>query len=150
MKIIKNATMRGLTAIELLIYTSILALITVFAAPMMSSVLFESDLDKAEEITEESIQKARVSARLYGSDVTLRITASGEQSRHGITVSIPRAGQDTTLGVLTKEYALPVTVRVVSGDTLVMFNPDGGVNSPTTVMLASVDGASQRRNLVIE
>jgi Tfp pilus assembly protein FimT len=150
MKIIKNATMRGLTAIELLIYTSILALITVFAAPMMSSVLLESDLDKAEEITEESIQKARVSARLYGSDVTLRITASGEQARHGITVSIPRAGQDTTLGVLTKEYALPVTVRVVSGDTLVMFNPDGGVNSPTTVMLASVDGASQRRNLVIE
>jgi len=31
-----------------------------------------------------------------------------------------------------------------------MFNPDGGVNSPTTVMLASVEGASQRRNLVIE
>lgn len=146
----RKTTMKGLTAIELLIITSVIALVAVFAAPMMSSVFLKSDLDKAEEITEESIQKARIAARFYNSDVTLRISASGELARHGITITIPRAGKDQLLGEVKEEFSLPVTVRVMSGDMLINFDADGEVDFPTMVMMATTDENFERRQLVVE
>jgi Tfp pilus assembly protein FimT len=142
--------MNGLTAIELLIITSIIAVIAVFAAPMLSAVFFESDLDKAEEITEETIKKARIAARFYNSDVTMRISASGELARHGITITIPRAGKDPLLGEVKEEFSLPVTVRVMSGDMLINFNSDGEVDFPTMVMMSTNEGNHKRRQLVVE
>lgn len=146
----RNQAMKGLTAIELLIVTSIIAVIAVFAAPVLSSVFFESDLDKAEEITEESIKKARIAARFYNSDVTMRISASGELARHGITITIPRAGKDPLLGKVKEEFSLPVTVRVMSGDMLINFNSDGEVDFPTMVMMSTNEGNHERRQLVVE
>lgn len=147
---IKNATMTGLTAIELLIITSVVALIAVFATPMMSSVLFETDLDKAEKIAEESVKKARIAARFYKSDVTMRISASGELAHHGITITIPRAGKDQMLVEMKEEFPLPGTVKVVSGDMLINFNSDGEVDYPIMVLMATKEGNFERRELVVE
>jgi hypothetical protein len=146
----RKATVTGLTAIELLLITSVIAVITVFATPIVSSVFFDSDLDKAEDITEESIKKARLAARLYNSDVTMRISASGELARHGITITIPRASKDQLLGDVKEEFSLPVTVKVVSGDMLINFNADGEVDFPTMVMLATNEGNFEQREFVVE
>ena len=147
---IRKATIKGLTAIELLIITSIIALIVVFATPMMSSVFFESDLDKAAEITDESINKARLAARFYKSKVEMRFNADGELVHHGITISRPRGGKEQLLSEVIQEFPLPVTIRIVSGDMLVNFDANGEVDIPAMVLIASNKGEFERRELIIE
>lgn len=147
---IKNAAMKGLTAIELLIITSIIALIAVFATPMMSSVFFETELEKAARITEKSIEKARVAARFYDTNVQMRIEADGNLARHSIIVSIPRSNQEKMLAEIQEVFPLPDTVRVVSGDTLIQFNSEGEVDSPAMLTMASTEGDFDRDQIMIE
>jgi len=150
MTLTNKAAMKGLTAIELLIITSIIALITVFATPMMSSVFFETELDKAAKITEESIEKARAAARFYDTDVQMRIESDGNLARHSITVSIPRSNAEKMLSEIQQVFPLPDTVRIVSGDMLIQFNSEGQVDSPAMLMMASTQGDFERQQIMIE
>lgn len=150
MNLIKKAAQNGLTAIELLIITSIIALITVFATPMMSSVFFETELEKAAKITGKSIEKARVAARFYDTDIQMRIEADGNLSRHAITLSIPRSNQEMMLNEIREVFPLPDTVRVVSGDMLILFNSEGEVDYPALLTLTSTEGDFEREQIMIE
>jgi prepilin-type N-terminal cleavage/methylation domain-containing protein len=150
MKTLKKATMKGLTAIELLIVTSIIALIAVFATPMMTSVFYETELDKAVEITEDSVEKARRAARLYKTDVTMRIRADENLKQHSITITIPRTTQEQLLNDMQEVFLLPDSIRVVSGNMLIQFDSKGKVDFPAMVMMASNQGEFERTKMVIQ
>lgn len=146
----KAAATKGLTAIELLIVTSVIAVIAVFAAPMMSSVFLETDLDKAVKITRDSIDKARVAARLYDTSVFMTIETVESSKGHAIKVLIPRKNSQQVLNDLEEIFPLPESVRVVSGDLLIQFDSDGQVDFPAMLLLASSDGELKRKEFLIK
>ena len=57
------APAKGLTAIELLIIISIVALLVAFAAPLIKTMSSKSEFEQAIEITEASVKHARWTAR---------------------------------------------------------------------------------------
>jgi prepilin-type N-terminal cleavage/methylation domain-containing protein len=147
---IKTATTKGLTAIELLIVTSVIAVIAVFATPMMSSVFLETDLDKAVKITQDSIDKARISARLYNTSVFMTIGTIETSPGHAIKVLIPQKDKQQVLNDMEHIFPLPESVRVVSGDMLIQFDSNGQVDFPAMLLLASSDGELKRKEFLIK
>ena len=145
-----KATMKGLTAIELLIITSIIALIVVFATPMMNSVFAESDLDSAVEITEQSIHKARVAARLYDTYVVMRVEADQDMNPHSITILMPGKDTDELLGEWKEEFVLPDSVRIVSGNMLINFDAEGKVDFPAKLLIASIQDDFKQKEFIIQ
>lgn len=147
-RIAKHAV-RGITAIELLIIISVLAIVIVFAAPVLSSTFWSSDVDQAVKVTEKSVREARALARLYQTDVYVRIE-SEQEPRPRITVSIPSRYQDIDVGEVREEIALPDDVRVLGGDVMVQFNPRGEVDLPALVTLASRMDLHDMQKLIID
>lgn len=145
-----KATMKGLTAIELLIIASIIALIAVFATPMMNWVFAKSDLDRAVEITEQSIHKARVAARLYDTSVVMRVEADQDLNPHSITILMPGNNRDVLLGEWKEEFVLPDSVRIVSGNMLVNFDSEGKVDFPAKLLLASNQDDFKQKEFIIQ
>ena len=145
----RNHSARGITVIELLIIVSVLAILVVFAAPVVSSAVGTSDVDEAVKVTEKSVREARVLARLYRTEVYVRIE-SDERQRSLITVSVPARHQDIDVGGVRDEVSLPGGVQVLGGDVMVQFNPDGEVDLPAMVMLASRVDERNAHRLIIE
>lgn len=141
---------QGLTAIELLILISIAALIIVFALPMMSSAIWKTELDQAIEITEESVEQARTTARFYKTSVLMRLeTGETDQLPH-ITLSVPRQQEDILMENIKANVALPEGIRFVNGDMMVQFNADGEVDLPVMIMMASHQDGAEIHSLKIE
>jgi Tfp pilus assembly protein FimT len=145
-----KAIMKGLTAIELLIITSVIALIVVFATPMMNAVFAKSDLDRAIEITEQSIHKARVAARLYDTNVVMRVEADQDMNPHSITILIPGNNRDILLGEWKEEFVLPDSVRIVSGNMLINFDSEGEVDFPAKMLIASNREGFKQKKFIIQ
>jgi len=85
---------KGLTAIELLIIISIVALVVAFAAPMMKAMSPKSEFEQAIEITEASVEQARWTARFYKAEVFLRLETDENREQHSITLSVPKMQKD--------------------------------------------------------
>ena len=140
---------QGITAIELLIVVSVLAILVVFAAPVVSSAFWTSEVDEAVKVAEKSVREARTLARLYQTNVVVRIE-SDEGQRPSITVTVPSRHKDIDVGEVRDEVALPGDVEVLGGDVMVQFNPAGEVDLPAMVMLASRADQRQAQKLIIE
>jgi prepilin-type N-terminal cleavage/methylation domain-containing protein len=144
-----NTPTRGLTAIELLIAISILGLLAVFGIPMMNSTIWATDLDQAAKITEETVDQARAMARLYKTDVTVRLE-SAEDQPPVITLSISRSRQNTVLGQINEEIELPGEVAFVNGDLMMQFDAEGNIDFPAMVTIASTADRDDYLKLVID
>lgn len=142
--------MKGLTAIELLIFASIIALVVVFATPIMNFMFAKSDLDSAVEITEQSIHKARVAARLYDTGVVMRVEADPDISPHSITILMPGNDSDELLGEWKEEFVLPDSVRIVSGSMLINFDFEGKVDFPAKLLIASNQDDFKQKEFIIQ
>ncbi|MEJ2401950.1 MAG: hypothetical protein P8Y52_11235 [Xanthomonadales bacterium] len=145
----RNHPARGITAIELLIIISVLGIVIVFAAPVVSSAFWTSEVDQAVRATEKSVSDARTLARLYKTNVIVHIDA-GEERPASITVSIPSRHRDVDIGDLREQVTLSDDVEVLGGDVRVEFNPDGEVDLPAMVMLTSRLDRSTTHKLVID
>ena len=140
---------RGITAIELLIVISALAIVIVFAAPVVSSAFWTSKVDQAVKVTEKSVREARTLARLYKTDVIVRID-SDTDPQPVITVSIPSRYQDIDVGEVREQFTLPGDVQVLGGDVMVQFNAEGEVDLPALVTLASRMDLRDTHKLIID
>lgn len=140
---------RGVTVIEVLIMISVIAVLIVFAAPMVGSAFSTTEVDEAVRITEKSVREARALARLYRTDVYVKIESSDNRAP-SITVSMPSRHQHVDVGQRNEEFALPGQVQVLSGDALLQFNAEGEVDLPAMVMLASRVDQRDFQRLVIE
>jgi type II secretory pathway pseudopilin PulG len=145
----RKSSARGITAIELLIIISVLAILVVFAAPVVSSAFWTSEVDEAVKVTEKSVREARALARLYQTNVVVRIE-SDEGRDPLITVTVPSRHKDIDVGGVRDEVALPRDVQVLGGDVVVRFNPAGEVELPALVMLASSADTRGATKLIIE
>lgn len=143
-------TEKGFTAIEFLIYASIIALLISFAAPMVSSSIRQSQVDQAMEITEESIKQARRTARIYNTEVLMHIVSDGQPGQDAITLSIPDFQRDTSLNSVTEEFALPTGVDIQSTDAVIYFDPAGEVDWPTMIVFTSPDAGDNHLSLLVE
>jgi prepilin-type N-terminal cleavage/methylation domain-containing protein len=140
---------QGITAIELLIVISVLAILVVFAAPVVSSAFWTSEVDEAVKVAEKSVREARTLARLYQTNVVVRIESDKGQ-RPSITVTVPSRHKAIDVGEVRDEVALPGDVEVLGGDVMVQFNPAGEVDLPAMVMLASRADQRRAQKLIIE
>lgn len=141
---------RGFTAIELLIYASIGALIAAFAIPFVKQTIHQTELAQALEITEESIQQARRTARIYHTDVVMRIESDGSESQDAIHLSIPELQKDPALNMVTEEFALPEGVDIVSSDEVIRFDAAGEVEWPASLMIVSQKTGDLSEHLLIK
>jgi len=139
----------GLTAIELLIITSVVAIIAVLTAPMISDALIPSDFKRAIEITESSVQHARVTARFYDTDVLMEIQEKDEEDRQAITLVIPRKKVNSDMNEVKVKFLLPAGVQVVSTEEIIHFLPNGDVEEPANTLTILDATQNKRRQLVL-
>lgn len=141
---------QGFTAIELLIFASILALVIAFAIPMMGTAKHASKVEDALKITQDSVKQARRKARLYKTDVLLHIEAGENERPNAITLTLPNVHRDPNMNDFGDEFSLPEGVAVVSGDAVIHFDPNGVVDWPATVIIASDQAEDMSQLLRIE
>ena len=141
---------KGFTAIELLIYTSIGALITAFAIPFVTQTTHQTELEQALKITEDSIQQARRTARIYHTDVVMRIESESDSSQDAIHISIPEMQRDPALNMVTEEFPLPEGIDIVSSDEIIRFDPAGEVNWPASLMSVSQKTGDLSKHLLVK
>lgn len=140
----------GLTAIELLIYASMLGLVVVFTVPFISDTTKEKQLREALEITEDSVRQARRAARLYKTDVILHIESDGMDEKDAITLTFPNIKRNLVLNAVTNAFTLPDGVDIVSSETQVHFDRNGEVNWPAKVMIVYNSTSDHSEHLVID
>lgn len=141
---------KGLTAIELLIIASIVALVAVFATPMLSKAVFKTEIQEAVNVTESSIEHARETARFYKTDVLLRFgTAEGEPT-NVVTLAIPGLQKDATLNEVTEEFLLPPGTQVFSERPTVRFSADGELEPPALNLVVFNQTKDKTQRLQIE
>lgn len=127
---------KGITAIELLIIASIVALVAVFATPMLSNAIFRSEFQEAVNITEASIDRARETAKFYKTDVVLQFGNGEEVQQNIIKLTIPELQKDETMNEVSEEFRLPAGTQLYSERPTVQFNAEGELESPAfTVVL---------------
>lgn len=141
---------KGFTAIELLIYASIGALIAAFAVPFVKQAIHQTELEQALKITEESIQQARRTARIYHTDVVMRIESEGGESQDAIHLSIPEMQKDSTLNMVTEEFPMPAGIDIVSSEMVIRFDSAGEVEWPASLMIVSQKTGDPSEHLLIQ
>ena len=145
----KIGRVKGLTAIELLIIISIVALLVTFAAPMIKTMSSKSEFEQAIEITEASVEQARWTARFYQTEVLLRLETGENQKQHSITISVPKMQKDLVLNEVKEEFPLPIGIQIVSDDKIIRFDPTGEVEMPAHILVSSNQAEYKSRQLVI-
>ena len=145
-----TAPEQGFSAIEFLLYTSIISLVLSFATPLVSNAIRQSEVDQAIEITEESIKQARRTARIYNTEVLMHIVSDGEQDQDAITLTIPNLQRDASLNEVKEEFPLPVGVDILSTDAVIHFDPAGEVDWPAMIVFTSPDEGDSSLSLLVE
>jgi prepilin-type N-terminal cleavage/methylation domain-containing protein len=144
------APAKGLTAIELLIVISIVALLVAFAAPMIKTMSPKSEFEQAIEITEASVEQARWTARFYKAEVLLRLETDENQKQHAITLSVPKMRKDLVLNEVKERFPLPTGIQIVSEDTVIIFDPNGEVELPAHLLISSNQAGYKSHQLVVK
>jgi Tfp pilus assembly protein FimT len=140
----------GLTAIELLIIISFVAVISVMVSPFFNKSHITQDFDLAIEITESFVTHARATARVYNTDVFMYIGPDNVYGQQAITLIVPGLKKDPSMVEVKEEFFLPAGVRLFSDDGVIHFNPDGEIESPTHNMVLLNTRYDTSREFVIQ
>ena len=141
---------KGMTALELLITTGVIAVLVAFAAPLVTSLMSKSELEQAIEITESSVQQARHTARLYNTDVLMRLEMDEQEKLQYIVISIPALKRDLALNEVKDEVTLPIGFQAFIDGETIHFDASGEVNLPVDVTFVSTQDDEASHLLVIE
>lgn len=139
----------GLTAIELLIITSVVAIVLIIAAPVLSKAAKPSDVDLAVQNTESFINHARATARVYKTDVLMRIAPSDYPGQQAIKLTIPEMKKDASMNEVEEEFLLPEGVRLLSVGETIHFKSDGEIGPPARTLVLYNLEHDKARELVI-
>lgn len=142
-----TSPVKGLTAIELLIIVSIVAVLVIFTAPHLSGS--KSEFDQAVKITESTVEQARQTARFYKTNVLIRLETGEYNNHQSITLSIPRMNSQSVLNEVKEEFLLPEGIQVVSKDRVIHFDEQGEITIPAQLLFVSDRMKDQSRQLVI-
>lgn len=140
---------KGLTAIELAIITSVVAVIAVFLSPLFSKTVMETDFDLAIEITESFVDHARATARVYNADVFMRIEPDNALGQQAITLIIPKMQKAPALMEVKEQFLLPAGVRLFSDNGIIHFKPNGEIVQPDQTMVLFNEAHDESRQFVI-
>ena len=139
-----------MTALELLMTLGVVAILVAFAAPLVSSVMSKSELQQAIEITESSVQQARATARIYNTDVLMRLEMDEQKKLQYIVISIPALKRDLALNEVKEDFALPLGFQAVFDGDTIHFDPRGEVELPVDVTVVSIQADATGHRLVID
>lgn len=141
---------QGITAIELIIITAVVAVLVAFASPLVSRFMSQPELRQAIEITESSVEHARLKARLYKTDVVMHLAEYQAEKAQSIRLSFPNMQKDPALAELNQEFALPAGIQLVSDAPIIRFNAEGKVGLPAHLYFIANQSDRRSRPLVID
>lgn len=123
----------GLTLIETLIITAIIALITLISIPSISSWIASYRLSKDTQNIASEMMIARARAVSERTNISLTIaTGSG----YAATYQFTPGGQ-------LKHCTRSITINSVAGDNPIIFNSRGMASNATTINLANERGSTK-------
>jgi Tfp pilus assembly protein FimT len=140
---------KGLTAIELLIIASVVAIVAVFATPMISNAVLPSVFKEGIKMTESSVEQARQTARFYNTEVLMRVGDENAPDRQVITLVIPEMQKAKAMSEVTVKFILPAGVRVVSQEQVIHFKPNGEVEQPSETLTIFDQVHNESRKLAL-
>ena len=141
---------QGITAIEIIIITAVVAVLVAFASPLVSHFMSQPEMRQAIEITESSVEHARLKARLYKTDVVMYLAEYQAEKQQSIRLSFPQMQKDPALAELNQEFFLPVGIQLVSDEPLIRFDAEGKIGSPVRVYFIANQSDSRSRPMVID
>lgn len=147
MILIRTDKERGVTVIELLIAISILALVIIFTAPMITRS--NTEVEEAIDIAESSVEQARKTARYYRTNVLMRLETDTQMNLQSITLSIPDMQKNSALNEVKEAFLLPAGVRVSSPVEAIQFDDKGEVKTPANLLFESEQVENASLQLVI-
>ena len=141
---------KGATALELLIIAGAIAVLTAFASTVVDYAKPKSELEQAITITDSSVQHARKTARLYKTDVTMRLVVTDHDKQQTIVLSFPKMQKDPVLNEVKETFVLPPGIQIVIDGEIVHFEPDGEVALPGQILVLSNHAENISHQFVIE
>ena len=127
---------KGVSALDLLIIAAALAIVAVIATTVVDFAKPKSELEQAIAITDSSVQHARKTARLYKTDVMMRLVVKDHDEQQTIVLSFPKMQKDPVLNEVNEEFVLPPGIQIVIDGEIVHFEPDGEVELPGQILAA--------------
>lgn len=141
---------KGITAVELLIIASIVALVAVFATPMLSNAIFRSEFQEAVNITEASIDRARETAKFYKTDVVLHFGNGEAAPQNVIRITIPEMQKNETMNEVGEEFLLPAGTELFAERSAVSFDAKGEPEPPGLTIVVFNTTKDKRKALKID
>jgi len=141
---------KGASALELLIIAGAIAVLVAFASTIVDFAKPKSELEQAITITESSVQLARKTARLYKTDVIMRLVVKDHEKQQSIVLSFPNLQKDPVLNEVKEEFVLPPGIQIVIDGEIVHFEPDGEVELPGQILVLSNQAENISHQFVIE
>jgi hypothetical protein len=141
---------KGASALELLIIAGAIAVLVAFASTIADFAKPKSELEQAITITESSVQLARKTARLYKTDVIMRLVVKDHEKQQSIVLSFPKMQKDPVLNEVKEEFVLPPGIQIVIDGEIVHFEPDGEVELPGQILVLSNQAENISHQFVIE
>jgi Tfp pilus assembly protein FimT len=146
----KVTAKRSVTAIEALTALSAVLVLVVLAAPSQNQPTAKSEMKSALEILESSIDNARHNARIYHTDVVLRVrTEHDETSTLSYSVHAPQSSEQA-IDFQPKNYQIPTGVRLTADRETIRFDARGVVDPPAQLVLVSVADEGIREQILLQ
>ena len=128
----------------------VVATLVAFAVPLVSSLKSKSELEQAIRITESSVQQARATARIYNTDVLMRLEMDEQKKLQYIVISVPALKRDNSLNEVKDEINLPHGFQALIDGETIHFDPRGEVEIPVAVTVVSNQADNASHLLVID
>ncbi len=134
------ARSRGITAIEILMVLSLVAILISFAIPSVNGAAARAEMKAATEHLEFSVDSARKAARISGQPVSLHIRRLEDDSRMIGFSTMDSQGDSRGIDFAADlpEYRLPGDIRLESDRETYRFDARGLVEKPGQLILVSV------------
>lgn len=132
---------RGVTLVEILLVTGLLAILVSFAVPSVGNATARAELKAAMEEVQYSIDAARDLARMTESSVAVTIESGFAGELQSITFSRATAGA-AGRGPDIQDYRLPAGIRLVSDHDRYVFDARGLALQPGRILLLAAEDES--------
>lgn len=126
---------RGFTLIEMMVALAALAIVVVFATPVLQNAAARSDMQEATDQVAQAFLQAKNAARINNSKVRLTLTTNEMANR--ITFEFANGSSISDSGQMLPVVVLPETVSVITETPEFVFSGLGVVNTTGTIALVS-------------
>lgn len=126
---------RGFTLIEMMVALAALAIVVVFATPVLQNNAARSDMKEATDQIAQAFLQAKNAARINNSNVRLTLTTNEMGNR--VTFAFDNGSSISDSGQMLPAVVLPETVSVITETPEFVFSRLGVVNTTGSIALVS-------------